>query len=41
MDIAAHYKDPTKPYPKDDNTLLFDLTNHLESAGITDPLMKV
>lgn len=41
MDIADHYKDAAKPYPKDENPLLFDLTNYLESAGITDPLIKV
>lgn len=40
-DIEAHYQDPTLPYPKEDNTLLFDITAHLEAAGIHNPLNKV
>lgn len=40
-DIEAHYQDPTLPYPKEDNTLLYDITAHLEAAGIHNPLNKV
>lgn len=40
-DIFAHYEDASKPYPKDDNPLMYELTNFLEAAGMTDPLSKV
>lgn len=40
-DIEAHYQDPSLPYPKEDNTLLYDITAHLEAAGIHNPLNKV
>ena len=40
-DIEAHYQDPTLPYPKEDNTLLYDITAYLEAAGIHNPLNKV
>lgn len=40
-DIEAHYQDPSLPYPKDDNTLLYDITAYLEAAGIHNPLNKV
>uniref|UniRef100_A0A3Q3W3I2 WASH complex subunit 5 n=1 Tax=Mola mola TaxID=94237 RepID=A0A3Q3W3I2_MOLML len=40
-DIEAHYQDPTLPYPKEDNTLLYDITAHLEAAGIHNPLNKI
>lgn len=41
VDIEAHYKDPEKPYPKEENPLMFDMTTYLEWAGITDPLAKI
>jgi Hereditary spastic paraplegia protein strumpellin len=40
-DIERHYQDPSLPYPKDENPLMFELTSYLESAGINSPLMKV
>ena len=39
--VEAHYKDPSNPYPDEDNQIMFDLTPYLESAGINDPLSKV
>ena len=36
-----HYRDPSNPYPGDDNAILFELTPYLESAGFHDPLSKV
>uniref|UniRef100_A0A3P9P9R4 WASH complex subunit 5 n=1 Tax=Poecilia reticulata TaxID=8081 RepID=A0A3P9P9R4_POERE len=40
-DIEAHYQDPTLPYPKEDNTLLYEITAYLEAAGIHNPLNKI
>ncbi|KAK7873803.1 hypothetical protein R5R35_005787 [Gryllus longicercus] len=40
-DIEAHYKDPTKPYPKEESPLLFDLANYLDWAGISNPYAKI
>ncbi|XP_074640557.1 WASH complex subunit 5-like isoform X2 [Tubulanus polymorphus] len=40
-DIERHYQDPTKPYPKEDNPLMYELTSYLENAGITKPLTKI
>ncbi|XP_065842936.1 WASH complex subunit 5-like isoform X2 [Oscarella lobularis] len=40
-DIEAHYKDPTIPYPGEDNPLLPELCSYLETAGICDPLSKI
>uniref|UniRef100_A0A3Q3K6J9 WASH complex subunit 5 n=1 Tax=Monopterus albus TaxID=43700 RepID=A0A3Q3K6J9_MONAL len=40
-DIEAHYQDPSLPYPKEDNTLLYDITAYLEAAGIHNPLSKI
>ncbi|XP_071441255.1 WASH complex subunit 5 isoform X2 [Hetaerina americana] len=41
-DIKAHYKDPTnKPYPKDDNPLLYELSLYLDWAGLGDPMAKI
>ncbi|KAG8010235.1 WASH complex subunit 5 [Nibea albiflora] len=37
----SHYQDPSLPYPKEDNTLLYDITAHLEAAGIHNPLNKI
>lgn len=41
MAVEAHYKDPTNPYPGEDNAMLYELTPYLESAGLSDPLTKV
>lgn len=40
-DIEAHYRDPSLPYPKEDNTLLYEFTAYLEAAGIHNPLNKI
>ena len=39
--IEAHYRDPSNPYPGEDNAILYELTPYLETAGINDPLSKV
>ncbi|XP_036064496.1 WASH complex subunit 5 [Onychomys torridus] len=39
--IEAHYRDPSLPYPKEDNTLLYEITAYLEAAGIHNPLNKI
>ena len=39
--VEAHYKDPSHPYPGEDNTVIYELTPYVESAGIHDPLTKV
>ena len=38
--MEAHYKDPSNPYPED-NEIMVELTPYLEAAGINDPLTKV
>ena len=40
-DIQRHYQDPSLPYPKEENPLMFELTAYLENAGIHDPLSKI
>ncbi|XP_076462616.1 WASH complex subunit 5-like [Babylonia areolata] len=40
-DIERHYQDPSLPYPKEENPLMFELTAYLESAGYHNPLMKI
>ncbi|XP_023238570.1 WASH complex subunit 5-like, partial [Centruroides sculpturatus] len=40
-DIEAHYKDPSKPYPNDNNPLMYELSNYLEWTGISNPLAKI
>lgn len=40
-DIERHYQDPTLPYPKEDNPLMYELTDYLESSGFHDPLSKI
>ncbi|GAM16870.1 hypothetical protein SAMD00019534_000450, partial [Acytostelium subglobosum LB1] len=41
-DIQAHFQRPdTSPYPGEDNTLLFDLAQYLDTAGINDPYTKI
>jgi len=41
-DIQSHYLSPdTKPYPSDDNPLLSELSNYLETAGLHDPYTKI
>merc|ERR1712062_146469 len=41
-DIKAHYRDPeNKPYPKDDNPLMGDLTDYLDCIGRSRPTDKI
>lgn len=40
-DIQAHYQDPTQPYPKEENSLLYEITAYLEAAGNHNPLNKI
>ncbi|RUS78371.1 hypothetical protein EGW08_013864 [Elysia chlorotica] len=40
-DIDQHYKDPSKPYPKEENPLMYELTSYLEAAGFHNPLRKI
>ncbi|KYQ93508.1 hypothetical protein DLAC_06205 [Tieghemostelium lacteum] len=41
-DIQAHFHRPEQnPYPSDDNTLLSDLAQFLDTAGINDPFTKI
>ncbi|EFA77215.1 hypothetical protein PPL_12424 [Heterostelium album PN500] len=41
-DIQAHFQRPeVAPYPGEDNTLLFDLAEYLDTAGINDPYTKI
>ncbi|KAG7268685.1 hypothetical protein CRUP_032626 [Coryphaenoides rupestris] len=40
-DIQAHYQDPSLPYPKEENTLLYEITAYLEAAGVHNPLNKI
>ncbi|KAL5022673.1 hypothetical protein ScPMuIL_001828 [Solemya velum] len=40
-DIERHYQDPSLPYPKEENPLMFELTSYLEAAGFHNPLMKI
>ncbi|XP_035827087.1 WASH complex subunit 5 [Aplysia californica] len=40
-DIEQHYQDPTKPYPKEENPLMYELTSYLEAAGFHNPLRKI
>ncbi|XP_052274369.1 WASH complex subunit 5-like isoform X2 [Dreissena polymorpha] len=40
-DIEVHYSDPTKPYPKEENPLMYEIAGYLEASGFHDPLMKI
>jgi len=40
-EIEAHYKDPSKPYPKESNPLLYELSTYLDWAGISNPYTKI
>ena len=40
-DIQAHYKDPSLPYPAEDNSLLYELTSYLEAIGLGNPCLKI
>uniref|UniRef100_A0A8D0WEL5 WASH complex subunit 5 n=1 Tax=Sus scrofa TaxID=9823 RepID=A0A8D0WEL5_PIG len=39
--LETHLWDPSLPYPKEDNTLLYEITAYLEAAGIHNPLNKI
>jgi WASH complex subunit strumpellin len=40
-EVEAHYKDPSKPYPKESNPLLYELSTYLDWAGISNPYTKI
>ncbi|GMH56588.1 hypothetical protein TrST_g9055 [Triparma strigata] len=40
-DVRAHYRDPSKPIPKESNPLLPSVTTLLTASGLEDPLSKV
>lgn len=41
-EIKEHYKDPsTKPYPREDNPLLLEVSTYLDWAGIGNPYAKI
>lgn len=40
-DIERHYQDPSLPYPKDENPLLYELSIYLDNCGMNNPLTKV
>ncbi|ETO31378.1 hypothetical protein RFI_05744 [Reticulomyxa filosa] len=40
-DIKAHYRQPTKPYPNDDNPVLGNLDKLLDFVGISNPMAKI
>ncbi|PSN50014.1 WASH complex subunit 5 [Blattella germanica] len=40
-EIEAHYREPSRPYPKESNPLLYELSTHLDWAGINNPYMKI
>ncbi|XP_059147627.1 WASH complex subunit 5-like isoform X2 [Physella acuta] len=39
--IEEHYQDPSKPYPKEENPLLYELSSYLEASGFHNPLRKI
>lgn len=41
-EVKSHFRDPkNKPYPKDDNPLLPELSKMLDWAGIGNPYLKI
>ncbi|KAJ9583230.1 hypothetical protein L9F63_022420, partial [Diploptera punctata] len=40
-EIEAHYKEPSKPYPKESNPLMYELSTYLDWAGISNPFAKI
>jgi WASH complex subunit strumpellin len=40
-EVNAHYEDPNKPYPDEENPLLYELNPYLECIGISEPLKKI
>lgn len=40
-EIEAHYKEPSKPYPKESNPLLYELSTYLDWTGISNPYTKI
>ncbi|XP_067001738.2 WASH complex subunit 5 [Anabrus simplex] len=40
-EIESHYKDPSRPYPKEDNPLMYELSTYLDWAGISNPYAKI
>lgn len=40
-DVIAHFQDPSKPYPDEDNPLLYELNPYFECVGLSEPFKKV
>lgn len=40
-EIKAHHRDPSKPYPKEDNPLLMELATYLDWCGLYQPISKI
>ncbi|XP_037498148.1 WASH complex subunit 5 [Rhipicephalus sanguineus] len=40
-EIKAHHRDPSKPYPKEDNPLLMELAAYLDWCGLYQPISKI
>ena len=40
-EVNAHYEDPSKPYPDEENPLLYELNPYLECVGLSEPLKKI
>ncbi|KAF6031772.1 KIAA0196 [Bugula neritina] len=40
-DIEKHYKEPSLPYPSEENPLMYELTSYLESIGLSNPFDKI
>ena len=40
-EINAHFDDPTRPYPDEENPLLYELNPYLECVGLVEPLKKI
>ena len=39
--VKVHYEDPSKPYPSEENPMMYELTSFLDAAGMSDPLTKI
>lgn len=39
--VKAHYQDPTKPYPSEENPVLYELGTYLDTVGLGYPLDKI
>lgn len=39
--VKAHYQDPAKPYPSEENPVLYELATYLDTVGLGYPLDKI